>query len=298
MTNIAQHIQAVLNQLRSALGTPESPPRSNFNFIVAWYNTNVDRIGRGPWCEMTNTWAMWTGNAKLLKKGRAYTVWAAQDAVKGVNGSTWHYGTKGMRAGDQVYFDWNGPGTKDWRLVDHTGTVEKINGNGTYYILEGNYDDKLQRMLRDDKFIVGYVRFNWAAIAGEPVSGRPAPGPGTVVTKPQVAKEVAAIQKLLGVDSDGKWGSNTDRAAGQIRNALRSKIGWPKKTARAPFDVKVVQNIIGTTVDGKWGPKSQAALETFAKKFQKALNVPQDAQWGPRSDNAFLSARKRNLNKF
>lgn len=297
MTTVAQHIQAVLDRLRSAIGTAEDPPGSNFNFIVAWYNTNVDAIGRGPWCEMTNTWAMWTGNAKQLKKGRAYTVWAAQDAVKGLNGSTWHYGTSGIRAGDQVYFDWSGPGEKDWRKVDHTGTIEKVVGNGTYYILEGNFGDKLQRMLRDDKFIVGYVRFNWPAISQEPVPPKPAPGPGVVVIKPPVAKEVKDIQKLLQVEVDGQWGPTTDRTATHIRNALRSKIGWPKN-AKTTFNIKVVQDIVGTKVDGQWGPKSQDALEAFAKKFQKALGVPQDAQWGPRSDNAFLSARKRNLNKF
>ena len=297
MSTVAQHIKAVLDRLRSAIGTVEDPPRSNFNFIVAWYNNTVDKIGRGPWCEMTNTWAMWTGNAKSLKKGRAYTVWAAQDAVMGVNGSTWHYGTSGMRAGDQVYFDWSGPGEKNWRKVDHTGTVEKIVGNGTYYILEGNFGDKLQRMLRDDKFIVGYVRFNWPAIATEPIPPKPAPGPGTVITKPKVEKQVLAIQKLLEVKQDGFWGTATDEVAKHIRNAFRAKIGWPKK-AKVSFNVKTVQRVIDTDDDGVWGPNSQKALEVFAKQFQEALGVPNDAQWGPRSDNAFLSARKRNFNKF
>lgn len=296
MSTVAEHIKAVLDRLRANIGTPEDPPGSNWNFIVAWYNNNVDKIGRGPWCEMTNTWAMWTGGAKELKKGRAYTVWAAQDAVKGLNGSTWHYGTAGMRAGDQVYFDWSGPGEKDWRKVDHTGTVEKINGNGTFYILEGNFGNKLQRMLRDSKFIVGYVRFDWDRIATVPIPPRPSPAP-VVVTKPRLPEQVRGIQKALEVEQDGQWGVKTDSRAKTMRAAARAKVGFPKNV-RAGFNVRDAQAIIDTPVDGQWGPKSQAALVAWVKEFQKVLGVTPDGQWGPKTDNAFLASRKRNFNKF
>src|SRR5689334_22585035 len=98
---------------------------------------------------MTNTWSCWTGGAKRIKTARAYTVWAAQDAQAGKLKSSWHWGVKRMRKGDQVYFDWKRPTTSDKKnegRVDHTATVEKINGNGTFYSLEGNTaNNKLER---------------------------------------------------------------------------------------------------------------------------------------------------------
>lgn len=295
MTTVVEHINSVLGRLRANLGLGETPPGSNNNFIVEWYNANVDKIGRGPWCEMTNTWAMWAGSAKPLKKGRAYTVWAAQDAVNGVNGSSWHYGTVGMKAGDQVYFDWSGPGEKDWRKVDHTGTVERVNGNGTYYILEGNYNDKLQRMLRDDKFIVGYVRFAWNKIASKPIVGKPSPTPVNVV-KPPVSDQVRTIQTLLEVKPDGVWGPVTDKAALTMRNAMRSKVGWPRNTS-VRFDIRTAQAIVDTPVDGVWGDDSQKRLKIWVRQFRKALGTPAGGRWEPASDNKFLAMRKKFLTK-
>lgn len=299
MATVAQHIEALLDRLRKNLGLKEDPPGSNWNFIVAWYNRNVDNIGRGPWCEMTNTWAMWTSGAKELKKGRAYTVWAAQDATKGVNGSVWTYGTKGMRAGDQVYFDWSGPGEKDWRKVDHTGTVERINGDGTFYVLEGNYGDELCRMRRDSKFVVGYVRYDWAKISQEVIFSPAIPiGAALLVpANPDTKAKVKKYQKLLEVSADGDWGPKTDARAKRLRNAARAKVGWPKKV-KIGFDVEDVQAVIDTPVDGDWGPNSQDALVRWVKELQKIVGVKPDGEWGPKTDNAFLSFRKRNLNKY
>jgi hypothetical protein len=154
----------VLNRLRSAIGTGETPPNSNNNFIVEWYNDNVERIGRGPWCQMTVTWAFFTALVVQLIKGRAYTVWAAQDFVANYLGGTWHWGTAGMRAGDIVYFDWSGR-KGNIGLVDHVGTVERIVGDGTFYTLEGNNNaNQLDRMHRDGKYVVGYGRPDWSRV--------------------------------------------------------------------------------------------------------------------------------------
>lgn len=218
----------VLNLLRSKLGTGEYPAGSNHNFITEWYNKNVEKIGDGAWCEMTNTWSMWAAGFKKLKPGRAYTVYAAQDGQKGVDGSSFHFGTKGMKAGDHVYYDWSG--SKNVNAIDHTGTVEKINDDKTFYALEGNCSDKLQRTHRDSKFVVGYVRSDWARMADKATNQ---PAKKSVAVKPTPAKKavkktaskqeskgidaVKAVQKAVGVPADGKWGSATDKAVLNLR---------------------------------------------------------------------------------
>lgn len=295
MSSVKELINSVLNRLRGALGTDEKPDGSNWNFIVDWYNEHVDRIGRGPWCEMTNTWAMWTGGVKPLKTGRAYTVWAAQDAQKGGNRSSWYWGTQGMRAGDQVYYDWSGSKGNVSR-VDHTGTVEKILGDGTFYVLEGNTGNRLKRMRRDSKYVVGYVRFDWELLAPDSTV-RPKPPKATRPKSTADREKTKRVQAALEVERDGYWGRKTDVRAVRMRTAARAKAGYPK-AVEYDFNVTDVQRIIDTGIDGIWGPKSQTALIRWIKEFQHVLGVTADGQWGPRTDNAFLTARKNNLNNF
>lgn len=296
MTTRAEAITRVLNRLRQHLGTGEKPPGSNRNFITEWYNANVDKIGHGPWCEMTITWAMWTGGAKELKKGRAYTVWAAGDAVDKVNGSSWHWGTKGMRAGDQVYFDWKG-GRGKTSIVDHTGMVEKINSDGTFYILEGNNSrNKLERMRRDKRFIVGYTRFDWDKLVDEkPAPETPKPNKNRSDADPELVKRVQRLLKMTEVD--GKWGKDTDEVATLMRSAARATVGWPTRVA-ATYNKRTVQSIVGTTSDGVWGPRSQASTSMWVKRLQGVLGLTTDGEWGPKTDNKFLTVRKNNLNNF
>lgn len=295
MVTRADSIDRVLNRLRGELGLGETPPGSNRNFITEWYNKEVDKIGHGPWCEMTITWAMWTGGAKELKKGRAYTVWAAGDGVDGINGSSWHWGTKGMRAGDQVYFDWKG-GRGKTSIVDHTGMVEKVFADGTFYVLEGNTSaNKLQRMRRDKKYIVGYTRFDWDRLSTKekpPATSKPKPNKSDA--DPALVK---TIQRLLKVTPDGKWGKDTDEAATLMRTAARATVGWPKRVP-ANYNKKAVQKIVGTTTDGVWGPRSQASTSMWVKTFQHILGLTADGEWGPATDNKYLAVRKKNFNNF
>ena len=301
MTTRDQVIERVLNKLRNALGTKEDPPGSNHNFITEWYNANVYRIGNGAWCEMTQTWAMWTSGAKELKRGRAYTVYAVRDAMRGVNGSSWHWGTAGVRPGDVFYFDWD-LRRKSAEDVDHTGMVERVNDNGTFYVLEGNIGNALKRVLRSDKYVVGYVRYDWDRLVKDDPKPEPVPvvvkpqNPGSKTHKPDRHK-TAKIQQLLEVYTDGKWGSNTDARARRMRAAAMRYSGYPKPVIKK-FNTWDVQNVIGTAQDGKWGPKSQAALRHWVRQMQAVLKVPVDGQWGPQTDNAFLTVRSQNLNKF
>lgn len=284
-------VDNVLNTLRAHLGLGESPSGSNHNFITEWYNANVARIGNGPWCEMTATWSMWTAGYKAIKTGRAYTVFGAQDGVNHSKGATWHYGTAGMKAGDQVYYDWSG--SRSIGKIDHTGRCEKIMGDGTFYVLEGNISDRLLRVRRDSKYVVGYVRPNWAAV-GMVV---PIPKPRTSTKPAKNPNLVRAIQATLEVKADGQWGQNTDTRALRLRNAARAKAGYPRHV-KAPFSIRDVQVVVDTTVDGVWGPRTQAGLVHWIKQMQHVLGVTADGQWGPKTDNAFLAARKKYHNNY
>jgi hypothetical protein len=227
-------VLAVLNKLRSKLGTGEDPPGSNHNFITEWYNEHVAKIGNGAWCQMTDTWSVWEAHLgfKVLLKGEAYTVYAVENAQKHLNGSSWHFGTKGMKAGDQVYYDWTGAkGPSAVSKIDHTGTVEKINGDGTFYALEGNMGDHLVRVKRDAKFVVGYVRHDWSLVVDKtpehhaPVKETaPKPGPKpakpihSVPTTPQSRiKDIQRAVGMTGTAVDGKWGRATDHAVLSFR---------------------------------------------------------------------------------
>lgn len=272
-TSVNEAINSVLNQLRGALGTGENPDGSNHNFITEWYNATVDQIGDGPWCEMTNTWAMWTGGAHDLKKGRAYTVWAAEDGENHANNSSWNWGTAGMQAGDQYYIDWSG-NKGDVNGIDHTGTVEKVNSDGTFYGLEGNLGNLLQRVLRDGKYIVGYVRFNWQAL----VSQAPAPQPvaqSLAVDGELGPKTISKWQEVMMTPDDGVI-STPSQLVSAVQSYLNSKIGAGlvvdgvgiRQDGRTYKTVKALQQYLGTYQDGIMS----TPVSGVVKALQQRLN--------------------------
>ena len=271
-------IVKVLNRLRGALGTKENPAGSNNNFIVDWYNENVNQIGRGPWCEMTNTWAMWTGGAKKLKVGRAYTPYAAGDAQKKANGASWHWGTKGMRAGDQVYYDWGTKKVRDSAFVDHTGTVEKVCSDGTFYVLEGNYKDELKRVHRDSKYVMGYVSFDWNQLLASP-------SPDPTSTKPVHLKitgeldveTIKAWQRIMKTPVDGKIDPKNSDLVVAVQRRLRATV-----------DNRLV-------VDGEGIYQNGLSYKTVGA-LQRYLKSPVDCKIDKKNSNV-IKALQRRLNE-
>lgn len=277
MATQAQHIKAVLDRPRAHLGLGEHGVNSNF--IVDWYNKNVAHIGNGPWCEMTNTWAMWTGGAKSLKKGRAYTPWGAGDGANHVNGSTWHLGTKGMKAGDEVYYNWSGKkGSPSY--AEHTGTVEKIKTDGTFYVLEGNTSDKLLRRHRDKKFVIGYVRFAWNRLSGTPAPPTTTPKPGDL--------------KL-----DGVLGSQTIRVWQHVmKTPVDGKISHPSEL------VKAIQRRLKATVDRNLVVDGNGIVQDGHRyrtvgALQRYLKSPVDEVISKGRSNVVVALQRRlNTGKF
>lgn len=203
-------------QMRKWLGTGERPAGSNYNEIVRRYNREVDAIGSGPWCDMTVTIAgIDSGNSEVVGKF-AYTVWHAQWFQKR---GQWHYGTKGIRKGDVVFFDWTG--TRQIGRIDHVGVVEKVSGS-IIYTIEGNIGDQCQRKGRDGTYIVGY--------------GRPAYKGGSGGTS-SASKTTEDMVKALPTLARGAKASNehVQTARGLLLARSHPEIG----KIEGPFDAKM-----------------------------------------------------------
>lgn len=221
----------VIREARKSLGTGEYPPGSNSNYIVTWYNENVARIGRGPWCDMSVT--MWGAKAAISDKvGKfAYTVYHAQWFEKR---GQWHSGTAGIRAGDVVFFDWGG--SRRIGNIDHVGIVERVEGDEVHTI-EGNSHDMCRREVRDSTYICGYGRPAYATPAVVAPSG------AQVLKTGSAGDRVRALQRALNkalsadLDVDGEFGPKTLAAVKKLQT--RGKI----------------------KVDGKYGTQSAKALK-------------------------------------
>lgn len=117
--------EKALANLRSKLGTKESPPGSNRCWATAWYGLV------GPWCAMSASWAYSTAGSKSLGRGHyAYVPFIVADARAGRNGLSI---TKEPKPGDLCCYDWNGDG-----IADHVGLYEKPLGGDNFSAIEGN----------------------------------------------------------------------------------------------------------------------------------------------------------------
>ena len=162
----------MIAQARKSLGTVETPPGSNHNYITDYYNANVAKIGNGPWCDMSITmWASLSDNLDAIGGGYAYTVWHAQ---KFQSMGCWHSGTSGIRAGDVLFYDWSG--SKNIGAIDHVGLVEYVSG-GVIHTIEGNRGDKCGRFIADKRFVVGYGRPKYTGVAKTSAPKEPNPEP-------------------------------------------------------------------------------------------------------------------------
>jgi hypothetical protein len=155
--------QGMLAAAKKTIGMGEHPPGSNHNKITEWYNTNIARIGNGPWCDMAVTyWAGHSNNLAAILGGRnigyAYTVAHAQ---KFQRKGRWHTGIAGIKPGDVVFFDWRG--TRSIRNIDHVGVVERVSGKRIVTIEGNTTGNSCRRMVRDARFIVGYGRPAYAS---------------------------------------------------------------------------------------------------------------------------------------
>lgn len=127
------------------------------NAIQTWYR---ERNGSAyaynfPWCNATITRAaVEAGEYESVCFGTdyAYTVAHAQ---RFKTAGQWHAGTKGIKRGDIVFFDWSG--TNEIGKIDHVGIVTSVVGS-LVYTIEGNTANICARRVRTEADIAGYGR--------------------------------------------------------------------------------------------------------------------------------------------
>lgn len=303
---------AFVAEARKSLGTREQPPGSNHNYITVWYNDNVDRIGNGAWCDMAVTmWGAKSGNADVVGKF-AYTVWHAQWFEKR---GQWHSGTRGVRKGDVVFFDWGG--SRSISRIDHVGIVEKVSGS-IVYTIEGNSGDVCRRVARDSRYIVGYGRpaFKGGSSASSspwtdlPLLKKGARGEhvqtlqGLLVARShpeieidgvfdtEVEKAVRALQKWGKVTVDGEVGQQTWPLALRLVGGVR-ELPLLKKGSRGEH-VQTLQGLLRARshpeieVDGVFDDEVEKAV----KALQKWGKVDVDGEVGKQTWPVALRVHK------
>lgn len=217
----------MITAARALLGTVESPPGSNHNFITLWYGFD------GAWCDMAVSYeAAHSDNLDAVFGKHALTT---EHAATFARNGRWHYGLGGATAGDIVFFDWSG--SRVMSAIDHVGVIEAVNSDGTITTLEGNTSDGFYRRSRNSSVVVGY--------------GRPAYGSGSTPMPPtdgilrlgSKGAAVATLQSNLNTVMhshlvvDGDFGPQTERA------------------------VRAFQTRYQLTVDGEYGPASAAVMK-------------------------------------
>lgn len=184
MTPTVDHLIAAA---RHWLGAVEIPDGSNrVKGITDWYG-----LDGSPWCAMTVSRAF--SDAGFVdaidfttSKGFAY-------CPSGIAGfqkrGQWHGGVAGIRAGDVLFYDWEGDG-----VSDHVGIVEYVDASGIHTI-EGNSNNRCERRVRNAN-IVGYGRPAYDA----PKPPAPQGGPFMALTdaqQQQLVKDVADTKAEL-----------------------------------------------------------------------------------------------------
>lgn len=199
--------------------------------IHTWYNAKFGNPDPGKyawdWCNGAVTyWAHMSGNADAVVFGPnghyAYTVAHAQAFQ---SRGRWTAGTSGIKAGDIVFFDWDG--SRNISAIDHVGIVERVDG-ANIHTIEGNIENACKRKVRTASNIAGYGRPSYASTGGGSV---PTPIGGTVKlseARAKVAAPTRVIQNALnqefgGVVVDGQYGPQTEAAYKRWQQSL----GWP-----------------------------------------------------------------------
>lgn len=283
-----------IEEARANLGMGETS--RNWNSIVAEYNATVEKIGAGPWCEMAQTVWRNRAQAKAVTYQRAYTPWTVQDFISGKLGGTWHWGTAGIQPGDRVYFDWQRP-SKVWNsawAVDHVGIVEKVNGDGTFYTIEGNYSDVVGRHLRDAKYVVGYGRPDWAALpaysggggTSVPAPAKPSPTGRLAVDGWLGTNTIKAWQRVMGTTVDGRISYPRSELVAEVQRQLNRKEG-----ARLTVDGKGIAS-------NEHGRFPKTGHTNTLRALQRHLGVSADGYLSAPSDAVKALQRRLNSGKF
>lgn len=144
-------VNAILNKARSQLGISENPKGSNnviYNTEYYGYPVNSDAYA---WCCVFVWWVFKECGLSHLFYDGEKTAWCPTAAQWFKNKGQWV--TSGYQPGDVVFFHYGQPGG----AIQHVGIVESVN-DGKVTCIEGNYSDKVERVVRSYWQIAGAGR--------------------------------------------------------------------------------------------------------------------------------------------
>lgn len=185
-----------------------------------WYEQNVDKDADNydfsdddvPWCAMFVSWVFNQAKAKCAGIPGAYCpsmLEAARRAGKTVS-------VKSAKAGDVVYFDWDGG------ECDHVGIVESNDGIKLHTI-EGNTDNGIvARKVRQYSCVAGVAHPDYAAQSS--TSTASGSKPAKLAVDGILGKlTISELQRQLKVDVTGKMDKATVKALQRALNAGKLK---------------------------------------------------------------------------
>lgn len=224
----------LLDVARRELGTTEVPPGSNVTKYGAWYGF------QGAWCAMFVSWCSEQAGSTDVIPRYAYCP----------AGADW-FQQRGRfdrrpAAGALEFLDVSGMGR-----LSHTGIVESVNTDGSWYAIEGNTDAGGSRtggqVRRVRRTTVGTSRGGF----GHPLwAAQPAPAgsgwAGVLLRRGSSGPAVRAVQDAL----NGRL-----TAAGRPALVVDGQFGPATETAARWF-----QRTAGLTDDGIIGARSWGAL--------------------------------------
>lgn len=255
--------QDVLKVAAAKLGVGEAPPGSHHNEFTVWYGAD------GPWCAMFVSWSLAHGGfsndggttldvpgvVQTTRHGWAYVPYMLnnfRDAGRAFQEPA---------VGDVVAYDWDGDG-----VLDHTGLVETLLPDGTFFAIEGNHNQFVQRVHRSRSVVEAFCRPPYEGVA--PVASVPGvvggvpqfPGSCSPGSRDDATRQVQQRLVDLGfhLDVDGIFGSATSAI---VRSFQQQK---------------------GLAVDGIVGPDTWNAMWTAISAGAPELDFVQfkDPGWG------------------
>lgn len=144
---------ALIQTMESFIGITENPPGSNKTPIGIEYGWNGV-----PWCAMTVSVACKRNGFPLHE---AAVINIEKRAKSGAYGMGW---SSIPIVGSVPCFDFGGRGNPSEM---HTGLVYEVIDSNRFRDVEGNYQNRVDRVLRDTKFIRGFATFPFESEATE-----------------------------------------------------------------------------------------------------------------------------------
>jgi peptidoglycan hydrolase-like protein with peptidoglycan-binding domain len=298
----AQDFIAVLQR---EIGVGESPSWSNR--VPYWDEIGMSNFQGQPWCgafitaiarrvgigDQINYVYCPTGRNTFIQRGKLSDV---------------------PIIGSPCFFEWEHD-----NLVDHTGIVVAINGDGTVSTIEGNThtagqgNDQVEPRVRSLSLIRGFGVIDWPDTAPPAPAPTPPPAPeppappghtpGTgwfranhpTITHASGAA-AAEMQSLLGILSDGVWGRITQQAVisfqrshglgvdGSCGPLTWSSLHPVLRKGSIGQVVAEVQREVGCAPDGEFGGITDAQT----RDFQRTHGLEIDGVVGPATYRAMM----------